>query len=164
MLTDVYLLIIGLLLLLGLDLLGAAILVAFNATSRAHLRTQGEGIEARIQHTLSLNRSLPRLQASIKLYQLILYFLIVGGILLFFFRQEPLWPMLAIAGVLLLVALVVFWLELFVRGYVLRDAQNWAVSLTPIARVLIFLFGPFASIPLSLTHVDEGTPEEINEG
>lgn len=164
MLTDVYLLIIGLFLLLGLDLLGAATFFAFNGASRAYLMTQGEGSEAHIQHTLNLSRSLPRLQASIRLYQLILYFLMAGALLLFFSRQDPQWSVLAILGVLLLAPLLVFWLEWITRRYILGDAQKWAISLTSIARILMFLFKPFVSIPLSLNHIDESTPEEISEG
>jgi putative hemolysin len=162
--TDVYLFAIGLLLLLGLDLLGVATLFAFNGASRAQLMARSEGSEDRLQKTINLSRSLPRLQASIRLYQLVLYFLMAGGIWLFISKQGPQWSVLAILGALLLPPLVVFLLEWILRGYVLGDAQKWAISLTPVARVLVFMVGPLVSIPLSITRGEESTPEGISEG
>lgn len=162
--SNIYLLIIMILLLLGLDILGAATLFAFNGTSRAYLMTHAEGNDARIQRALNLSRSMPRLQASIRLYQLILYFLMAGAILLFLTRQDPQWPPLVILGLLLLTPLLVFWLEWITRRYILGDAQKWAISLAPIASVLTFIFKPFVLIPLSLNHIEESTPEEISEG
>jgi len=161
---DVYLFAIGLLLLLGLDLLGVATLFAFNGTSRAQLMAHSEGSEARLQNTINLSRSLPRLQASIRLYQLVLYFLIAGGIWLFISKQNPQWSVLGILGALLLPPLVVFLLEWILRGYILGDAQKWAINLTPVARLLVFLFGPLVSIPLSITRGEESTPEGTSEG
>jgi putative hemolysin len=162
--TDVYLFAIGLLLLLGLDLLGVATLFAFNGASRAQLMARSEGSEDRLQKTINLSRSLPRLQASIRLYQLVLYFLMAGGLWLFISKQGPQWSVLAILGALLLPPLVVFLLEWILRGYVLGDAQKWAISLTPVARVLVFMVGPLVSIPLSITRGEESTPEGISEG
>lgn len=161
---DVYLFAIGLLLLLGLDLLGVATLFAFNGTSRAQLMAHSEGSEARLQNTINLSRSLPRLQASIRLYQLVLYFLMAGGIWLFISKQNPQWSVLAILGALLLPPLVVFLLEWILRGYILGDAQKWAINLTPVARLLVFLFGPLVYIPLSITLGEESTPEGTSEG
>ena len=158
--TDTFVFVIGLLLLLAIDLSCVATGAALNGASRAYLLTQSEGSEIRVQRTLSLTLSLPRLQASIDLFQIILYFLLVGEILYFYSRQPVTSPYLVIAGVLFLAALLVFWSEWLVRGYISRDAQTWALRLTPLARALMFVFGPFASLPLSLTREEESTPEE----
>jgi CBS domain containing-hemolysin-like protein len=87
-----------------------------------------------------------------------------GGIWLFISKQNPQWSVLAILGALLLPPLVVFLLEWILRGYILGDAQKWAINLTPVARLLVFLFGPLVYIPLSITRGEESTPEGTSEG
>lgn len=154
--------IISLLLLLALDLLAVAISSAMYGTSRARLLAQRQDGEARIQSTLSLTQSLPQLQASLNLCQIILYFLMVGA-MIFLIYQRPLnSPVPVITGTLLLAALLVFWLEWLVRGYVLRDAERWALRFTPLARALKIVFRPFALIPLYFTHEEDSTPEEAS--
>jgi CBS domain containing-hemolysin-like protein len=52
------------------------------------------------------------------------------------------------AGVLLLSAIILFWIEWIVEGRVLESAEEWALRLTPFARMLVFIMAPLVALPL----------------
>ena len=107
--------------------------------------------EPRHQRVINLLERLPRLQASLILVQIALRFLLLGSLLLFLSSQVVSLTPLAIYGIILLAALVIFWLDWSVRALVSRAPHRWAVRLLPFANVIRIIAWPFVTPILALS-------------
>jgi len=157
--NNFWIILIGLLVLLTLDLATVAARVGLLHTSLARLLAQRETGEEKIQPTLHLVQNLPRLQASLNLARLFWRFLIAGLIPLYLYgvTQSPsLW---LVVGILLLAAFVVFWLEWTVSVTVIKEPLTWAFRMTPFTRALMFLLTPLVILPLMSSGEVETAPE-----
>lgn len=157
--NNFWIILIGFLILLVLDLATVAARVGLLHTSLARLLAQRETGEKKIQPTLHLVQNLPRLQASLNLARLIWRFLIAGLILLYLYSVTQTPSVWLVVGILLLAAFVVFWLEWIVSVNVIKEPLSWAFRLTPFTRALMFLLTPFVVLPLMSSGEVETTPE-----
>ena len=107
--------------------------------------------EPRHQRVISLLERLPRLQASLILMQTALRFLLLGSLLLFLSSQAVSLPTLAIYGIILLAALVIFWLDWSIRSLVSRAPHRWAVRMFPFANAIRIITWPFVTPILALS-------------
>jgi putative hemolysin len=142
---------------LGLDLLTSATRSAFANINLARLLNQREQGQLQVSHTLSVLNSYSRLQAALHLTRSVLRFVLAGLALLIFvpWGVEDI-PILYGLVVLLVFALIVFFIEWFVEGQIARKPEVWAVRLTPLARFLVFTLRPLLAIPLSLSREVNG--------
>lgn len=157
--NNFWIILIGLLVLLVLDLATVAARVGLLHTSLARLLAQRETGEEKIQPTLHLVQNLPRLQASLNLARLIWRFLIAGFILFYLYGMTQTPTVWLVVGILLLAAFVVFWLEWIVSVNVIKEPLSWAFRMTPFTRALMFLLTPFVVLPLMSSGEIETTPE-----
>ncbi|MCH7481187.1 MAG: DUF21 domain-containing protein, partial [Chloroflexi bacterium] len=106
--------------------------------------------------TLELISSRAKLRASLKLTQNLLRFLMAGLILNI---VEP-WGFvetssLSSAGILILLAFVIWFIESLVEWLVLRTPEVWALRLTPLARTLTTVLSPLVVIPSRIAGVPD---------
>ena len=134
-----------------LDLLTVASRGSLLHANLAVLLTSDLPSEPRHQRVINLLERLPRLQASLILVQIALRFLLLGSLLLFLSSQVVSLPPLAIYGIILLVALVIFWLDWSVRSLVSRAPHRWAVRLLPFANIIRIIAWPFVTPILALS-------------
>lgn len=106
--------------------------------------------------TLELISSRAKLRASLKLTQNLLRLLMAGLILNI---VEP-WGFvetstLSSAGILILLAFVIWFIESLVEWLVLRTPEVWALRLTPLARTLTTVLSPLVVIPSRIAGVPD---------
>lgn len=157
--NNFWIILIGFLVLLVLDLATVAARVGLLHTSLARLLAQRETGEEMIQPTLHLVQNLTRLQASLNLARLIWRFLIAGLILIYLYTLTQTPSVWLVVGILLLTAFLVFWLEWVVSVNVIKEPLSWAFRMTPFTRALMFLLTPFVLLPLMSSGEVETTPE-----
>jgi len=157
--NNFWIILIGLLVLLALDLATVAARVGLLHTSLARLLAQRDTGEEKIDPTLHLVQNLPRLQASLNLARLIWRFLIVGLILLYLYSMTQAPSVWLVVGILLLTAFVVFWLEWIVSIRVIKEPLPWAIRMTPFARTLMFMLTPLVILPLMSSGEIETAPD-----
>jgi len=149
--TEIQFVLISLIVLFVLDLITVAARASLLHANLARLLAQREQMEPQVHRTIILIHSLPRLQASLNFAQAALRFLMVGLILTYAFRQSENLPFYVVAGILLLAALLVFWIEWIVEGRVLRNSETWALRLTTYVRFLLIFLSPLTLVPLYLS-------------
>ncbi len=150
---------IALVLLILLDLFTVAVRSALLTASLARLLAAREEQGVKVERVLDLINTPRNLQAGLNLAQLLTRFLIAGFVLALFNAQE--WTPGAILladGLLLLAALVVFWLELAIDVVISRRAEAWAIRLAPGARLLMAVLSPLLVLPLAI-NARRGSPE-----
>jgi putative hemolysin len=157
--NNFWVILIGFLVLLVLDLATVAARVGLLHTSLARLLAQRETGEEMIQPTLHLVQNLTRLQASLNLARLIWRFLIAGLILIYLYTLTQTTSVWLVVSILLLAAFLVFWLEWVVSVHVIKEPLSWAFRMTPFTRALMFLLTPFVLLPLMSSGEVETTPE-----
>ena len=143
------LLVFILIILLMVELFTTAYRTALLNASLARLLALREEMEARVNRTVRLLQKPQTWEASSKLTFWITRFLGAGLLLALFAPAE--WNSGSIAleaGILLVVALLVFWLEWVVDSAVSRNPENWAMRLAPAARVTGILLMPLLALPL----------------
>ena len=143
------LLVFILIILLMVELFTTAYRAALLNASLARLLALREEMEVRVNRTVSLLQKPQTWEASSKLTFWITRFLGAGLLLALFAPAE--WNSGSIAleaGILLVVALLVFWLEWVVDSAVSRNPENWAMRLAPAARVTGILLMPLLALPL----------------
>jgi CBS domain containing-hemolysin-like protein len=153
--TQVYLIVAVILVLL--DLVTVTARISFLHSGLSAWVSASAPTDRKSQQTLSLLQRLPRLQASLNLAQNIWRFLLAGVSLLILLAQPVSLTPLILLGLLLLVALLVFWLEWAVRGIVLRSPNAWALRTLPLARLLSFLLAPLV-IPVMFFYARAQNP------
>ena len=138
-----------LLLLLLLELFTTAYRTALLNASLARLLALREEMEARVSRTLKLLQKPQTWEASSKLTFWLTRFLGAGLLLALFAPDE--WNSGSIAlevGILLGVAVMVFWLEWAVDAHVSRNPETWAMRLAPAARAAGIILTPLLALPL----------------
>jgi putative hemolysin len=143
--------IVGLLVLVLLDLFTVAVRSALLSASLARLLAVRDEQEVKVGRVLDLLNAPRNLQAGLNLAQLLTRFLAASLILALF---APLtWSLVEILfadGMLLLAALLVFWLEWAVDLLISRNPEAWAMRLAPGARLLMAVLSPLLVLPLAL--------------
>ncbi len=160
--TESFLYLLAILLILPLDLLTLITRVGMLHAQPGRLLSHAGGSESQAKESMHLVRLQPRLQASLNLMQTLLRFTLVGLVVLFVLHLNAALPDLAVLGILVAFAVLVFWIEWLVRTRVVRQPEVWAVRLAAYARLLLFIFKPFVAVPLALYKEEESAVESSN--
>ncbi len=161
MINNLPLLYLTLAIILSLDLLIVAARSGMLHTNLARLLAMREQNPTQVNRTLKVLNSLARLRASLHLTQSILRFLLAGqSILIFVPRAASASAALYGLFVLLVASLVLFWLEWLVTRLIALNPETWALRLTPIAQIVMFVLTPFVVLPFIIS----GRSEEALEG
>lgn len=136
--------------LLALDI---AIIISQAALVHSHLArllAQREGLAPDIRQALLLMHSMPRARAGLNLAHMVFRFLILG-LLLQLVSRIPGASLLLELGVVLVAAVLYFWLEWIIENRVARDPETWALRFTPFARLWSVGLSPLTAVPRRLT-------------
>jgi CBS domain containing-hemolysin-like protein len=140
----------GLLILLLLDLTLIATRASLAGTSNARLLALRDQTGADVSRTTSLLANLARLKASLNLALVLTRFALAGLILLIpFLWLQTLSPWLA-ALILLIAALLIYWLEWVVETQAMRSPEQWVLRLSTFARLVVALLAVFLT-PLHIS-------------
>lgn len=151
---------IGLAVFLLLDLITSAAETAFSNASLARLLTQRDEMGTQASHTIDLLSNSARLQATFKLFQSIMRFLVAGlAVLLFVPWTAAPYQLLYALGVLVLASLVTFFLEWLIAVAINKHPETWAIRLSAFGRVLSFLMSPVLAIPFLFVDTSNGSQE-----
>lgn len=142
---------IGLLALLAFDLLTDAARYGLSRTNLARLLQLKEQKGISISRTLNLVTSPQRPQLALAIFQSLLRFSIAGLSLVFVPWEEPTVGVLIAAGVLVIAALIITWLEWVIEVLISRNLEMSLLRLTPFIRVLHIIFTPFVQLLLAST-------------
>jgi len=142
---------LGLLLLLVLDMFTIAFRAALLNASLARLLALREEMEEKVNRVVSLLHAPQDWQAASNLLLLFTRFLGASLILALFLPEA--WTVSTVLlelGILILSAIVVFWLEWAVEVVVMRRPESWAMRLAPYVRTLTVVLSPFLVLPLAI--------------
>jgi putative hemolysin len=137
--------------LLTVELFTTAYRTALLNASLARLLSLREEMEVRVNRAISLLQKPQTWEASSKLTFWLARFLGAGLLLALF--APPQWNAGSIAleaGILLGIAVLVFWLEWAVDAIICRSPETWAMRLAPAARVAGTLLIPLLALPMLL--------------
>ena len=143
--------IVSLVILVLLDLFSAAVRSALLTVSLARLLSIRDEQPERAGRVLDLLNTPRNLQAGLNLAQLLTRFLAASLILALFVPQT--WSMVELLfadGMLLLAALLVFWLEWALDVLISQNPEAWAMRLAPGARLLMAVLSPLLVLPLAI--------------
>jgi putative hemolysin len=146
-----YLLILGLLILSGVDMFTIAFRSALLNASLARLLSLKEEMEARVTRAVSLLHAPQEWLAAGNLVQLFAR-LVGAGLLLALFLPGA-WTVesaLLEAGILILAVVIVFWLEWILEVVVTRHPEVWAMRLAPYVRSMTVVLSPLLLLPLAI--------------
>ena len=144
-------LVLGLLVLLGLDLFTIAFRAAFQNASLARLLSLKEEMETQVNRAVSLLHAPQDWLAAGNLTQLFTRFLGASLLLALFLPLD--WKASSVLielGILLLAVVVIFWLEWAVEVAVTRHPEAWSMRLAPYVRSLTVVLSPFLVLPLAI--------------
>lgn len=118
--------------------------------------------------TITLVSERARLRAGLKLSQVSLRFLMASLILTFFVDLPDLTtPPILIASILLVTAVLIWFVEFVVERLILKSPEVWAMRFTPLARLLLAFLTPILALPMRLfgkTDADGGRLVTVTEG
>jgi putative hemolysin len=150
-------LVVGLLVLLGLDLFTVAFRTAFLNASLARLLSLKEEMETEVNRAVNLLQAPQEWQAASNLTQLFTRFLGASLLLALFAplvlgasQQWTVPSVLMVLGILILAVVVVFWLEWVVEVVVIRHPEVWSMRLAPYVRSLMVILSPFLILPMAI--------------
>jgi CBS domain containing-hemolysin-like protein len=147
---ELFLTLLGLLILLLLDLALIAARSSMLATSNARLLALRDEMGVRVSRTTALLGRLSRLKPSLDISLILTRFGLVGLVVLI----QGIWvdglATWAVVLVVLLAALVLFWLEWAVDTTVARNPEYWALRLSTFARVVMGVMVIFL-LPLKIS-------------
>ena len=151
---------IGLVVFLLLNLITSAARSALQNTNLARLLAQKEEMVHQVNRATQLLANTPRTQASLNLFQSIMRFFIAGLILLLFVPMTDT-PYLLIysLGVMLLAAVIIFFLEWLIETGVSHHPETWVMRLSLYMRVLYGIMTPILAIPFLFTDSSESNQE-----
>ena len=151
---------IGLIIFLLLNLITSAARSALTNTSRARLLTLRDGKLSQVNRTSAQISNLLRTQTNLKLFQVILRFLIAGLALILFVPWETstYWAIYAV-GVMLASSLITFFLEWVVETAIAHDPEIWAMRLSSYTQIIYLAMSPMLALPYLLTNSDEPNQE-----
>jgi len=141
---------IGLLVLFGLDLFSIAFRAALLNASLARLLALREEMETPVSRAVNLLHAPQEWLAASNLTQLLARLLGASLLLALFVPQA--WTVSSAAvevGILLLAAVLVFWVEWAVEVMVTRNPETWAMRLAPYVRALTVVLSPLLVLPLA---------------
>jgi len=150
----------GLIVLLTLDILTVIAKAGIINAVPTRLLSQGGQTEPRARTTIELLLTQPRYEASLNLTQMITRFLLVGLILSVIFSQTTIVSGFVSFGIILLSAVLLFWLEWLLRWLVVRNSEAWALRMVAYIRGLDFLLRPLLLIPQAIVNSEHSTSEE----
>jgi CBS domain containing-hemolysin-like protein len=156
---------VGVIIFLLLDLITSAARSALANTNVARLLSQREEHTSQVNRITSLLTNLPQTITNLNLFQIILRFIIAGfSYLLFIPGQGTPNRVLYALGLMLVSALITFFLEWVVETAITHDPETWAMRLGSYAKIISFATYPFLALPYLLTNTDkpgqEGTVTE----
>jgi len=150
-------LVVGLLVLLGLDVFTVAFRTAFLNASLARLLSLKEEMETEVNRAVNLIQTPQEWQAASNLTQLFTRFLGASLLLALFaplvLGASPRWTLPSVLmelGILILAVVVVFWLEWLVEVLVMRHPEAWSMRLAPYVRSLMVILSPFLILPMAI--------------
>jgi putative hemolysin len=150
-------LVVGLLVLLGLDVFTVAFRTAFLNASLARLLSLKEEMETEVNRVVNLLQAPQEWQAASNLTQLFTRFLGASLLLALFaplvLGASPRWTLPSVLmelGILILAVVVVFWLEWLVEVLVMRHPEAWSMRLAPYVRSLMVILSPFLILPMAI--------------
>jgi CBS domain containing-hemolysin-like protein len=145
------LIILGLLVLLGLDLFTVAFRAALLNASLVRLLALKDELEVKVSRVVSLLNAPQEWLAASNLLQLLTRFLGASLLLALFFPSVLTLPnMLMLLGILLLAAVIVFWLEFALEAIVMRHPESWGMRLAPSVRATTATLSPLLLLPLAI--------------
>ncbi len=156
-------LILGILILLGLDMFTIAYRAAFLNASLARLLALKEEMETKVNRTVALLHAPQDWLAASNFMQLLARFL-GASLLLAFFVPEA-WTISSVLielGILLLAAVVVFWLEWGLEVIVTQHPEAWSMRLAPSVRTMTMILSPFLILPLAFGRRKGETQEPVS--
>lgn len=132
----------------------------FTGVNLARLLTHREENEKQVDRSLILLKDSLRSRMSLQLMQMLARGLIFGMLVLLVWQltdrnPEP----LSLAGLLLLVALVLGWLEWLVSEQIARSAEQWLLRMSGFIRGISLLLYPLASVPMTVVSEANGELE-----
>jgi putative hemolysin len=130
-----------------LELFTTAYRVALLNASLARLLSMREEREVQVNRAVNLLHKPQTWQASSNLTWWLTRFLGAGLLLTLL---TPAVSLLQIFGILLAIAVLVFWLEWALGAIIRRNPENWAMRLAPAVRATGFLLIPLLAFPLLL--------------
>lgn len=142
---------IGLLALLGFDLLTVAARYGLSRANLARLLQLREQMEIQISRTLNIVTSPPRPRLALSIFHSILRFSIAGLSLVFVPWDQTTEALLIAAGVLLLSALILAWLEWMIEMLTSRNLEMLLLRLTPFIQFVNIIFTPLVLVFIALT-------------
>jgi putative hemolysin len=147
-----YLVVLGLLLLFCLDLFTIAYRAALLNASLARLLALREEMEKEVNQTVSLLHAPQEWLAASNLLLLLTRFLGASLLLALVFPHDVTFPsVMMMLGVLLLAAVVVFWLEWAVEAAITHHPETWAMRLAPSVHLTTVVLSPLLLLPLALS-------------
>lgn len=151
---------IGLIIFLLADITTSAARSALSNSNVARLLAHRDEKISQVDRTTALLSNLPRTQTNLKLFQVILRFLIAGLSLLIFLPWEAT-SFLAVyaVGILLVSSLITFFLEWVVETAISHNPEIWAMRLSSYARLLYLAMSPILALPFMLTKSNESNQE-----
>ena len=109
-------------------------------------------METKVNRAVSLLHAPQEWLAASNLLQLLTRFLGASLLLALFFPTDLTFPsMLMMLGILLLAAVVVFWLEWAVEAVITRHPETWAMRLAPYVRLTTVILSPLLLLPLAFS-------------
>jgi CBS domain containing-hemolysin-like protein len=148
-------------LILLLDLFITATRAAVLNTRYAKLTSMSEEEGLQVDRVLDLLKRRPTLRDSLRLILTLLRFLIAGLVFSYFFASQINQPGTVVAALLLSTALVIWIGEFFVERRILRNPEAWALRLTPFARLISVILGPFLVLPVRLANRGNGEAQQL---
>jgi CBS domain containing-hemolysin-like protein len=151
------------LVLFSLDLFTIAFRAALLNASLARLLALREEMEVKVNRAVSLLHSPQEWLAASNLLQLLTRFLGASLLLALFAPQAWTVPSVMVEmGILLLAAVVVFWLEWAVEVVVTRHPETWSMRLAPYVRSLTVVLTPLLLLPLAFGRHKGETQEPMS--
>ena len=149
----------GMIALLALNLTTVAAQTALSQASLPRLLTWQEMGKKQINPTIALVQSAQNAQAGLNLARLLWRFLLAGMVVYAFWQRFTPANLLTGLGVLFLLAVALYWLELLVQSSILHDSVVWAIRLTLFTRILGAILYPLVAITRFLSGGQQIVPE-----
>lgn len=152
--------IIVLIIFLFLDLTTSAARSALTNTNLARLLTQREENTNQVTRTTNLLSNIPQVLTNLKFFQAILLFLVAGSVyLLFMPGEDSPYRVLIALGLMLVCALIMFFLEWVVETAVAHDPETWAMRLSGYSKTIYIAISPLMALPNLLTNSNAPSQE-----
>ena len=147
-----YLIILGLLVLFFIDVYTIAFRSSLLNSSLARLLSLRDEMKTQVNRAISLLHAPQEWLAASNLLQLLARFLGATLLVALFFPQNiTVTSILVLLGIILLAAIVVFWLEWLLEMVVTRHPEAWAMRLAPYVRTTTVILSPILLLPLAIS-------------